>query len=232
MKKIIAILVLTALVFVGCGKTAADADDGEKKPTSCALSDEATENGDEGGKESASNADDAINLDAKNGNEALENGMKSVKAVNQEGISRYFGADFWQWHFDIGDEELALIKRALPQMEYEFVKFEESESGGVFGTVRIKAIDLGMEFLDVQQRLEDWYQAMALADLEVTYEGKRNELFRIYNSELDDTQTLRYKETEVCIEAYCDSTGKWSLSRSDEFLWALFGTVTWGMGMG
>ncbi len=227
MKKIIAMLLLLAFVFCGCGEGTTASGEGNEKPnTSCTLSDDCDESTAEGG-----NADKTeINLDAKTGQEALENAMKAVKAVDETGISHYQGADFWQWHFDIGDEELALIKRAFPYMTYEFVNFEESD-GSVFGTVKIRSIDLGMEYLDVQMRLEDWYRAMALEDLEVTYEGKRSELFRIFNSELDDVQTLKFKETEVRIEAY-KPEDTWYVSRSDEFLWALFGTITWGYGMG
>ena len=172
------------------------------------------------------------NVHEKIRHETLENGLKSIKAVNQEGISKYFGADFWQWHFDVGENNLGLIKRALPQMEYEIVNVVESEYGGIYGTVRITAIDLGMEWVDVQQRLYDWEQAMDLEGLEISYEGRTSELYRIFNSELDDTGALRYKTSEITIEAWCSLEGYWTLSRSDELLRAIFGTITWGYGMG
>ena len=227
MKKIIAVLVLMCLIFAGCGEATTDTNDTDKKPTSCAISDDATDNGGEGDAD----ADTTINLNPKNGLEALENGLKALKAVDEEGIIKYFGADFWQWSFDVGENKLALIKRALPQMEYEIVNVEESEYGGIYGTVKFTAIDIGMEWVDVQQRLEDWYQAMALEDLPITDEGRTGELYRIFNSELDDTSELKYKTSEVTIEAWCSLEGYWTLSRSDELLRAIFGTVTWGEGM-
>lgn len=43
MKRIVAILVLMALLFVGCGRSDVDQKDADKKPTSCAISDDAEE---------------------------------------------------------------------------------------------------------------------------------------------------------------------------------------------
>ncbi len=229
MKKLLAVLVLVSVLFCGCGETGtASGDEGEKKPnTSCTLSDCDESSAD-------ATADKAeIALNAKSGQEALENAMKAVKNLDEEGVSHYLGADFWQWSITSNNpENLKLVERVFPYLTYEFTKFEDSGEDVVFGTVKIRAVDLGLEFLDVQARLVDWYQAMALEDLEVTYEGKQNELYRIFNSELDDVETFRYSETEVTIQAYKpEGSDFWYVGRDDRFVRALFGTVTWAGGM-
>ena len=225
MKKLIAILLLIAFVFCGCGENGTASGDGNEKPnTSCTLSDcdenSSTENKPE------------INLDAKSGQEAIENAMKAVKALDEEGVSRYLGADFWEWSLAAGDEKkFELVKRAFPYLTYEFTNFEDN-GDTVYGTVKIKCLDLGKLYLDVQMRLEDWYRAMALEDLEVTYEGKQNELYRIFHSELDDEDTFYYYESEIILQAYKpEGSDTWYLARSNELMWAFFGTVTWGYGM-
>jgi len=228
MKKLLAIITITAILLCGCGQADTASGGEDKKPnTSCTLSD-GCEESTEGG-----NADKTeINLDAKSGQEALENAMKAVKALDEEGVSRYLGADFWEWILSAKDEnKFKIVERAIPYMTYEFTGFESGDNI-VNGTVKIKCLDLGYLFLDTQARLNDWYEAMALEGLEVTYEGKTSELYRIFQSELDDPDTFRYCESEVTLQAYKpDGSDDWYLARTDDFVHALFGTVTWGMGM-
>lgn len=226
MKRITAVMLLVAILLCGCGQGATSSGGEDKKPnTSCTLSD--------GCDESAEGGSVGINLDAKSGQEAIENAMKAVQTLNEEGVSRYLGADFWEWSLAAKDENnFAIVKRAFPYMTYEFTGFETLEGNTVNGTVKIKCLDLGRLYMDVQLRLEDWYQAMALEGLEVTYEGKTNELYRIFQSELDDPDTFSYYTSEVTLQAYkTDSSDDWYLARSDAFVRALFGTVTWGGGM-
>ncbi len=229
MKKLLATLIIFTLLFCGCGET--DSATGDTKPnTSCTLSD--CEEGD-GNSVTENTAETAIKLDAKSGQEAIENAMKAVRSLDEEGISHYFGADFWEWSFSAKDEnKFKIVKRAIPYMTYEFTNFETLGENTVNGTVKIKCLDLGYLFLDTQVRLNDWYEAMALEGLEVTYEGKTSELYRIFQSELDDPDTFRYCESEVTLQAYKpDGSDKWYLARTDDFVHALFGTVTWGYGM-
>lgn len=218
MKKIIAVLVLMGLIFAGCAEATADANDTDKKPTSCAISDDATDNG---GDDTAT-----TNFNPANGQEALEMAMKAIKAVDKEGISYYFGEDFWQGWFDVGNEELALIKKAFPKMEYEFLSFEENDTGSTFGTLKTTVIDLRAQYWNVEQRLDTWMQER---NYEYTEEEKRAELFAIFNDELKDGLAKRIT-VEVTIEAYC-TEGKWWVSRSDDFVRAIFGQGDYGMGM-
>ena len=219
MKKIIAVLLLMAMVFAGCGEAATSTNssaEADKKPTSCAISDDATDNG---GDDTAT-----TNFNPANGQEALEMAMKAIKAVDKEGISYYFGEDFWQWNFDIGNEELALIKKAFPKMTYEFVSFEENDTGSTFGTVSITAIDLRAQYWNVEQRLDTW---MAERNYEYNEDEKRAELFAIFDDEING-QYAKFMTIDVELEAYCIE-GKWYVSRSDEFLRAIFGHGDWGM---
>ena len=229
MKRIIAVLVLMAMVLCGCGQADNTSGDDTKPNTSCTLSDGCDENSsaDEGG-------DTAISLDAKSGQEALENAMKAVKSLDQEGVSHYLGADFWEWSLAAGDEnKFELVKGAFPYLTYEFTDFEVVGDSTVNGTVKIKCLDMGYLFLDTMARLNDWSEAMALADLAVTDEGWQSELYRIFKSELEDPDSFRYCESEITLEAYKFDEGEpWRIGRSDEFVRALFGTVTWGYGMG
>ena len=230
MKKIIAILTLLALLLCGCGEGATISGDGNEKPnTSCTLSD-----CEEGNSVTEETGKSDINLNAKSGQEALENAMKAVKALDQEGVSHYLGADFWEWSLAAGDEnKFELVKGAFPYLTYEFTDFEVVGDSTVNGTVKIKCLDMGYLFLDTMARLNDWSEAMALADLAVTDEGWQSELYRIFKSELEDPATFRYCESEVILEAYNFGEGEpWLVGRSDELLRALFGTVTWGYGMG
>ena len=230
MKKIIAVLVLMAMVFCGCGENATTSGDDTKPNTSCTLSDDcdesSTDEGSAGGNE--------INLDAKSGQEALENAMKAVATLDKEGVSHYLGEDFWEWSLVAGDEnKFELVKGAFPYLTYEFTNFEVVGDSTVNGTVKIKCLDMGYLFLDTMARLNDWENAMMLADYEITYEGRQSELYRIFKSELEDPATFRYYESEITLEAYDFGEGEpWRVARSDEFVRALFGTVTWAMGMG
>ena len=231
MKKIIAILLLLALLLCGCGEGTTASGDGNEKPnTSCTLSD--CEEGD-GNSVTEETGRSDINLNAKSGQEALENAMKAVKALDQEGVSRYLGADFWEWSLAAGDEnKFELVKGAFPYLTYEFTDFEVVGDSTVNGKVKIKCLDMGYLFLDTMARLNDWSEAMALADLAVTDEGWQSELYRIFKSELEDPATFRYCESEITLEAYkFDENDGWHIGRSDEFVRALFGTVTWGSGM-
>ena len=82
MKKLLAIITITAILLCGCGQGATSSGGEDKKPnTSCTLSD--------GCDESAEGGSVGINLDAKSGQEAIENAMKAVQTLNEEGVSLY-----------------------------------------------------------------------------------------------------------------------------------------------
>ena len=232
MKKLLTILVMVAVLFCGCGETTTGSGDDKKPNTSCALPEYAESTADD--LENQETNKDEINLDAKSGQEAIENAMKAVKNLDKEGVSRYLGEDLWEWSIGAKDSQnFKLIEKAFPYMTYEFIKVEDNGEGTVNAWVKISAVDLGLEFVDVQMRLEDWYQAMALEELEVTYEGRQNELYRIFNSELDDVGALKYCVTEIVVQAYKpEGSDSWQVARSDDLVRAIFGTVTWGMGMG
>ena len=234
MKKIIAILTLLALLLCGCGEGTTASGDGNKKPnTSCTLSDGCDESvGDTATAE--------INLKPTSAQEALENAMKSIKNLDEDGVSYYFTQDFWDWMLSAKDQnKFALVKKAFPYMTYEISNVEVISDTVVKGTVKIKAVDMGYLYLDVQTRLNDWSNAMLLGDYEVTYEGRQNEMYRIFESELDDPATFTYSEQEVTIYAHKSESGAWFTAADESgfgvafqsLQWALFGTVTWGMGM-
>ena len=230
MKRITAILLLISVLLCGCGEGATTSGDGNEKPnTSCTLSD-----CEEGNSVTEETSNSAISLDAKSGQEAIENAMKAVKALDQESVSHYLGADFWEWSLAAGDEnKFELVKGAFPYLTYEVIGFEVVDDFTVNGTVKIKCLDMGYLFLDTMARLNDWSEAMAVAGLAVTDEGWQSELYRIFKSELEDPASFRYCESEITLEAYKFGEGEpWRIGRSDEFVRALFGTVTWGMGMG
>lgn len=230
MKRITAILLLISVLLCGCGEGATTSGDGNEKPnTSCTLSD-----CEEGNSVTEETSNSAISLDAKSGQEAIENAMKAVKALDQESVSHYLGADFWEWSLAAGDEnKFELVKGAFPYLTYEVIGFEVVDDFTVNGTVKIKCLDMGYLFLDTMARLNDWSEAMAVADLAVTDEGWQSELYRIFKSELEDPASFRYCESEITLEAYNFGEGEpWRIGRSDEFVRALFGTVTWGYGMG
>ena len=234
MKKIIAILTLLALLLCGCGEGATTSGDGNEKPnTSCTLSDGCDES-------TGDTATAEINLKPTSAREALENAMKSIKNLDEDGISYYFTQDFWDWMLSAKDQnKFALVKKAFPYMTYEISNVEVISDTVVKGTVKIKAVDMGYLYLDVQTRLNDWSNAMLLEDYEITYEGRQNEMYRIFESELDDPATFTYSEQEVTIYAHKSESGAWFTAADESgfgvafqsLQWALFGTVTWGMGM-
>ena len=234
MKKIIAILTLLALLLCGCGEGATTSGDGNEKPnTSCTLSDGCDES-------TGDTATAEINLKPTSAREALENAMKSIKNLDEDGISYYFTQDFWDWMLSAKDQnKFALVKKAFPYMTYEISNVEVISDTVVKGTVKIKAVDMGYLYLDVQTRLNDWSNAMLLEDYEITYEGRQNEMYRIFESELDDPATFTYSEQEVTIYAHKSESGAWFTAADESgfgvafqsLQWALCGTVTWGMGM-
>lgn len=234
MKKIIAVLTLLALLLCGCGEGTTASGDGNEKPnTSCTLSD-----CEEGAGDTATAE---INLKPTSAREALENAMKSIKNLDEDGVSYYFTHDFWDWMLSAKEQnKFALVKKAFDYMTYEISNVEVISDTVVKGTVKIKAVDMGYLYLDVQTRLNDWSNAMLLGDYEITYEGRQNELYRIFESELDDPATFTYSEQEVTIYAHKSESGAWFTAADESgfgvafqsLQWALFGTVTWGYGMG